>query len=298
LLRRSAACLAATQVGGFGITGPGNEARGGGDAELDEFAELAVMMSAATRDLRLPFLRNQASDSFFFSPPSSSSARPPDLSPRHPALSPAAPSVAGAASVAAVGGTAANGISAAAFATRASASGEESWGGRGGGGEGGQMPHENLLGNFLLDDYINKAAALHGRRIPRRVISDTSASASSSHAHRTGAPIISHSLPRNTLSDPENMDSLKRRLLGSRGKGHDQGEEGGRGVEGGDVRGKREGKGDEGGEEWAVVDAVQLPPPPSDAEAVEHWARAMIIDVTRGGGEGQGCDARRWHGGV
>ncbi|CAI5490659.1 unnamed protein product [Closterium sp. Naga37s-1] len=57
LLRRSAACLAAAQAGRFGITKPGDEARGGGGAELDEFAELAMMMSAATRDTRLPFLR-------------------------------------------------------------------------------------------------------------------------------------------------------------------------------------------------------------------------------------------------
>ncbi|CAI5479594.1 unnamed protein product [Closterium sp. Yama58-4] len=63
LLRRSAACLAAAHAGRFGIARPGDEARGGGGAELDEFAELAMMMSAATQDTRLPFLRNQGFDS-------------------------------------------------------------------------------------------------------------------------------------------------------------------------------------------------------------------------------------------
>ncbi|CAI5494823.1 unnamed protein product [Closterium sp. Naga37s-1] len=57
LLRRSAACLAAAHTGRFGIAKPGDEVRGGGGAELDEFAELAMMMSAATRDTRLPFMR-------------------------------------------------------------------------------------------------------------------------------------------------------------------------------------------------------------------------------------------------
>ncbi|CAI7779125.1 unnamed protein product [Closterium sp. NIES-53] len=89
-------------------------------------------------------------------------------------------------------------------------------------------------------------------------------------------------MPAYLVSDPNAHGlNLKQRLLGSRGKGRGEGMgrvwEGGRGG----VREGGEGKGEVGGEEWAVVDAVQLPPPPSDAEAVEHWARAMIIDARR-----------------
>ncbi|CAI5467986.1 unnamed protein product [Closterium sp. Yama58-4] len=130
LLRRSAACLAAAHAGRFGIARPGDEARGGGGAELDEFAELAMMMSAATRDTRLPFLRNQACDSsFLFTPPTSASAQPAHLKPHHPALSPLA------------------------AATSPTAAAE------GGAGEGVQVPHENLLGNSLVEDYISTTAA-------------------------------------------------------------------------------------------------------------------------------------------
>ncbi|CAI5502105.1 unnamed protein product, partial [Closterium sp. Naga37s-1] len=70
LLRRSAACLAAAHAGRFGIARPGDEARGGGGAELDEVAELAMMMSAATRDTRSPFLRppHLSSNNLFRSP--------------------------------------------------------------------------------------------------------------------------------------------------------------------------------------------------------------------------------------
>ncbi|CAI5979076.1 unnamed protein product [Closterium sp. NIES-65] len=90
LLRRSAACLAATHAGRFGIARPGDEVRGGGGAELDEFAELAMMMSAAMRDTRLPFLRHvtRRSRSFLpFFPPNSTTTQPPHLKPLHPALS-------------------------------------------------------------------------------------------------------------------------------------------------------------------------------------------------------------------
>ncbi|CAI5943386.1 unnamed protein product [Closterium sp. NIES-64] len=130
LLRRSAACLAAAHAGRFGIARPGDEVRGGGGAELDEFAELAMMMSAAMRDTRLPFLRNQACDSsFLFSPPTSTTTQPPHLKPHHPALPP---------------------FAAASSPTAAA---------EGGAGEGLQVLHENLLGNSLVEDYISTTAA-------------------------------------------------------------------------------------------------------------------------------------------
>ncbi|CAI5495660.1 unnamed protein product [Closterium sp. Naga37s-1] len=141
LLRRSAACLAAAHAGRFGIAKPGDEARGGGGAELDDFAELAMMMSAATRDTRLPFLRNQGCDSsLFFCPPTTT--QPPHLKPHHPALPPFA------------------------AATSPTAAAE------GGAGEGVQVPHENLLGNSLVEDYISTTAAAlpQGLKSPCRVI--------------------------------------------------------------------------------------------------------------------------------
>jgi len=30
---------------------------------------------------------------------------------------------------------------------------------------------------------------------------------------------------------------------------------------------------------WDIVDLPSLPPPPSQSEDVEHWARAMIVDA-------------------
>ena len=41
------------------------------------------------------------------------------------------------------------------------------------------------------------------------------------------------------------------------------------------------GKNDSSIEGWDLVEHPTFPPPPSQAEDIEHWTRAMIIDATK-----------------
>lgn len=41
------------------------------------------------------------------------------------------------------------------------------------------------------------------------------------------------------------------------------------------------GKSESLAEGWDIVERPTFPPPPSQAEDIEHWTRAMIIDATK-----------------